>query len=64
MSTALGGAIPGAELHILPGMGDQLPTPLWPKIISLIEENAARPLHGNLASSIQPGWREREALRD
>jgi pimeloyl-ACP methyl ester carboxylesterase len=34
-------AIPGARLLILPGMGHDLPRPLWPQIIDAIAENAA-----------------------
>jgi pimeloyl-ACP methyl ester carboxylesterase len=34
-------AVPGARLMILPGMGHDLPRPLWPPIIDAIAENAA-----------------------
>ncbi len=35
-------AIPGARLVIIPGMGHDLPEPLWPKLVELIVENCAR----------------------
>jgi pimeloyl-ACP methyl ester carboxylesterase len=34
-------AVPGARLTILPGMGHDLPRPLWPEVIDAITENAA-----------------------
>jgi pimeloyl-ACP methyl ester carboxylesterase len=39
---ATAAAIPGAELIVYPGMGHELPTPLWPQIIDAIARNAAR----------------------
>ena len=39
---ALAEAIPGAELHMFPGMGHDLPSALWREIIDLIAANAAR----------------------
>ena len=39
---ALAGAIPGAELVTLPGMGHDLPRLLWPTIISNIRALADR----------------------
>lgn len=39
---ATAAAIPGAELLVLPGMGHDLPQPLWPAIIDAIAANAAR----------------------
>jgi pimeloyl-ACP methyl ester carboxylesterase len=39
---ATAAAIPGAELLVYPGMGHELPKPLWPKIIDAIARNAAR----------------------
>lgn len=39
------GAISGARLELIEGMGHDLPMPLWPRFQSLIEENAGR-LHG------------------
>jgi pimeloyl-ACP methyl ester carboxylesterase len=38
---ALAGTIPGALLHIFPGLGHQLPATLWPEIIELIVASAA-----------------------
>jgi pimeloyl-ACP methyl ester carboxylesterase len=34
-------AVPGARLMLLPGMGHDLPRPLWPQILDAIAENAA-----------------------
>jgi pimeloyl-ACP methyl ester carboxylesterase len=39
---ATAAAIPGAELTVLPGMGHDLPQPLWPVIVDAIAANAAR----------------------
>jgi pimeloyl-ACP methyl ester carboxylesterase len=39
---ATAAAIPGAELLVLPGMGHDLPQPLWPQIIDAIDANAGR----------------------
>jgi pimeloyl-ACP methyl ester carboxylesterase len=39
---ATAAAIPGAELLIIPGMGHDLPRPLWPQIIDAIVANTAR----------------------
>jgi pimeloyl-ACP methyl ester carboxylesterase len=39
---ATAAAIPGAKLVVLPGMGHDLPEPLWPQIIDAIVENARR----------------------
>ena len=36
------GAISGARLELIEGMGHDLPMPLWPRFQSLIEENAGR----------------------
>jgi pimeloyl-ACP methyl ester carboxylesterase len=35
-------AIPGAQLILIPGMGHDLPLPLWPKLADAIVENCAR----------------------
>ena len=35
-------AIPGARLVAIPGMGHDMPPPLWPRIIDAVAENAAR----------------------
>jgi pimeloyl-ACP methyl ester carboxylesterase len=35
-------AIPGAKLELIPGMGHDLPRQLWPRLVELISENAAR----------------------
>jgi pimeloyl-ACP methyl ester carboxylesterase len=32
-------AIPGSRLHAFPGMGHDLPEPLWPQIVDLISEH-------------------------
>jgi pimeloyl-ACP methyl ester carboxylesterase len=39
---ATAAAIPGARLELIPGMGHDLPRPLWPRFVELIVENAAR----------------------
>jgi pimeloyl-ACP methyl ester carboxylesterase len=39
---ATAAAIPGAELVLIDGMGHDLPRPLWPRLVDLIVENAAR----------------------
>lgn len=39
---AVAKAIRGAELHMIPGMGHDLPKALWPKIVHLIDSNARR----------------------
>jgi pimeloyl-ACP methyl ester carboxylesterase len=39
---ATAAAIPGAELLVLPGMGHDLPQPLWPRMIDAIMANIAR----------------------
>ncbi|GID27783.1 alpha/beta fold hydrolase [Paractinoplanes brasiliensis] len=39
---ATAAAIPGAELLVLPGMGHDLPQPLWPQIIDAMTANTAR----------------------
>lgn len=39
---ATAAAIPGAELLIFPGMGHDLPRPLWPAIVDAIVRNTAR----------------------
>ena len=39
---ATAAAIPGAELLLVPGMGHDLPRPLWPRIASAIVKNARR----------------------
>jgi pimeloyl-ACP methyl ester carboxylesterase len=35
-------AIPGARLHVIPGMGHDLPEPLWPTFVDAIVDNAHR----------------------
>jgi pimeloyl-ACP methyl ester carboxylesterase len=35
-------AIPGAELVLLPGMGHDLPKPLWPHVVEQIKNVADR----------------------
>ena len=35
-------AVDGARLVILPGVGHDLPAPLWPDIARLVRENADR----------------------
>jgi pimeloyl-ACP methyl ester carboxylesterase len=35
-------AVPGAELLVFPGMGHNLPEPLWPDIADAIAANAGR----------------------
>ena len=42
-SEALAEAMPAANLHIFPGMGHELPRPLWPELVDLITANAAEP---------------------
>ena len=37
---ATAAAIPGAELLVLPGMGHDLPRPLWPRVVDAIARNA------------------------
>jgi pimeloyl-ACP methyl ester carboxylesterase len=37
-------AVPGARLVVIPGMGHDLPEPVWPTIISALVENASRAL--------------------
>ena len=39
---ATAAAVPGAELLVIPGMGHDLPSALWPQIIDAIAANAAR----------------------
>lgn len=39
---AVARAIKGAELHLIPGMGHDLPRPLWPLFTDLIAETARR----------------------
>lgn len=39
---AVARAIRGAELHLIPGMGHDLPRALWPKFVHLIDANAKR----------------------
>lgn len=39
---AVARAIPGARLHLIPGMGHDLPRALWPLFADLIAETAAR----------------------
>ncbi|MDP2228320.1 MAG: alpha/beta hydrolase [Moraxellaceae bacterium] len=39
---AVARAIRGAELHMIPGMGHDLPRALWPKLVHLIDSNAKR----------------------
>lgn len=39
---AVARAIRGAELHMIPGMGHDLPRALWPKFVYLIDSNARR----------------------
>ena len=36
-------AIPGAELHVVPGMGHDLPRDVWPRVIDALATNATRP---------------------
>lgn len=33
-------AVPGAELHVIPGMGHDLPAALWPRYADIIEQRA------------------------
>jgi pimeloyl-ACP methyl ester carboxylesterase len=37
-------AIPGARLETIPGMGHELPRPVWPRLVELITEHAAKEL--------------------
>ena len=39
---ATAAAIPGAELMVIPGMGHDLPEPLWPVLLDAVVRNAAR----------------------
>jgi len=39
---ATAAAVPGARLHVLPGMGHDLPEALWPTFIDAIVDNARR----------------------
>jgi pimeloyl-ACP methyl ester carboxylesterase len=39
---ATAAAIPGAELLVIPGMGHDLPEPLWPLLADAVTRNAAR----------------------
>jgi pimeloyl-ACP methyl ester carboxylesterase len=39
---ATAAAVPGAELIVIPGMGHDLPEPLWPKLADAIAANAAK----------------------
>lgn len=39
---AVARAIRGAELHLIPGMGHDLPKVLWPRFVHLIDNNARR----------------------
>jgi pimeloyl-ACP methyl ester carboxylesterase len=39
---ATAAAIPGAELHLVPGMGHDLPRWVWPEVLAGIERTAAR----------------------
>ncbi|GAA2435723.1 alpha/beta fold hydrolase [Streptomyces macrosporus] len=39
---ATAAAVPGAELMVIPGMGHDLPEPLWPEIVDAVTRNAAR----------------------
>lgn len=39
---AVARAIRGAELHVIPGMGHDLPKALWPRFVHLIDSNARR----------------------
>jgi pimeloyl-ACP methyl ester carboxylesterase len=41
---ATAAAVPGAELIVFPGLGHDLPEPLWPQFIDAIERNAAKSL--------------------
>ncbi|GAA1835384.1 alpha/beta hydrolase [Pseudonocardia ailaonensis] len=41
-SKALHEAVPGSRLTILPGMGHELPRPLWPEIVAELTANARR----------------------
>jgi pimeloyl-ACP methyl ester carboxylesterase len=39
---AVADAVPGARLEVIDGMGHDLPTQLWPRMVDLIAANAAR----------------------
>lgn len=39
---ATAAAVPGAELLVVPGMGHDLPEPLWPLVVDAVARNAAR----------------------
>ena len=39
---ATAAAVPGAELLVIPGMGHDLPSPVWPRIIDAMVANARR----------------------
>ena len=39
---ATAAAVPGATLHVIPGMGHDLPVPLWPRLIEAIVTNTRR----------------------
>jgi len=39
---AVADAVPGARLELIDGMGHDLPVQIWPRIVDLIEQNAAR----------------------
>ncbi|MGE3303834.1 MAG: alpha/beta fold hydrolase [Hyphomonadaceae bacterium] len=41
-SIAMAQAIPGAELHLYPGMGHELPAPLWEEFAAIARRTAAR----------------------
>ncbi|ODU07484.1 MAG: hydrolase [Pseudonocardia sp. SCN 72-86] len=41
-ATALHEAIPGSRLTVLPGMGHELPRPLWPQIVAELATNTRR----------------------
>lgn len=41
---AVAKAIQGARLHLIDGMGHDLPTPLHPRLTSLLQENFSRPI--------------------
>jgi len=39
---AAAAAVPGARLVVIPGMGHNLPEPLWPQIVDEIAEHARK----------------------